>query len=456
MPEALFPFQKLGAEFLAQRRIALLADEMGLGKSAQAIHAADIINAQNILILCPASLRTNWIHEFKKFSTHDRPTTALYDSNSTPGSGIVTCSYDLTLRPEIHSKLSAVKWDLLCLDEAHYLTGVGAQRTKTVLGKEGLAHTAQRIWFLSGTPMRNHPGELWVMLYVAGLTKLSKEDFETQYCKIERKEVRRGSRTFWQTKITGANPSSVPDLKAMMAPILFRRKKLEVLPDMPPITVSEVTVPANPVDEEIYFHKEWRLRQSIAEMTRAQWEGMGVTDQTTDDEVVAMLDGLQTQLKLSRQYIGLQKVDGVVEMAREILTQESKLVIFAWHASVMKAIAHALEKDYGAELIYGGTSPEKRDRLVKKFQEAKWRCRVLVGQVLAAGTGITLTAARRALVVEPSWVPAENSQAVMRIHRIGQRDPCLVQYVMLDNNPVENRVMKALVRKTQDFVNIFG
>jgi SNF2 family DNA or RNA helicase len=301
--------------------------------------------------------------------------------------------------------------------------------------------------------MRNHPGELWPMMYCAGLTPLTHPQFVTRYCLTVREEVERG---MWRDKVVGTKPTMVPELRQALSSILLRRTKAEVMPEMPPITVSEVVVEPCEVDEEVYFHSMWRARQNVAEMVKAQLEGLA-SKAETDDALARLLTDMRAKMNDTRRYIGLQKVQGTIELARTMLEGGvQKLVIFAWHKDVMHQIAGALKEEYGAVQVYGETPPEKRDKFVQWFQNPTARCRVIVGQVLAAGVGYTLTAANHVLMVEPSWVPADNMQALMRVHRIGQTKPVTAQFVMLRGNAVEQRVMQTLRRKTEDFLAVFS
>ncbi|MEI7652610.1 MAG: SNF2-related protein, partial [Verrucomicrobiota bacterium] len=108
---------------------ALLADEMGLGKSCQTILAADMIGARDILVVCPASVRVNWEREFERFSPMYRPCTVLMSGkDKLPAGGVVICSYDML--QSFNHLLKARQWDVLVLDEAHYLKERSAQRTR--------------------------------------------------------------------------------------------------------------------------------------------------------------------------------------------------------------------------------------------------------------------------------------------------------------------------------------
>ena len=172
MAPKLFPYQIEGRDWLLNRKFALLADEPGLGKTAQVITALDKLNLQKILILCPAVARINWAREIKTWSTYSGDVSIIDGRNQhIDFGGIVISSYDLA------DCAPKGEWDLLVLDESHFLKSLETKRTRTVFASGGLAHHTKRIWALSGTPAPNHAGELWVLLYTFGITPLKYEDF---------------------------------------------------------------------------------------------------------------------------------------------------------------------------------------------------------------------------------------------------------------------------------------
>ena len=129
-----------------------------------------------------------------------------------------------------------------------------------------------------------------------------------------------------------------------------------------------------------------------------------------------------------------------------------KIVLFCVHKDVINSLEREL-KHHHAVTLYGGTPAAKRQNRVTRFQNDK-ACKVFIGQVQAAGTAITLTASHHVLFVESSWVPAENAQASMRCHRIGQTKPVNVQFVSIANS-IDQRIQRALMRKTKDLADLF-
>lgn len=454
---ALFPYQVDGARFLAQRSFALLADEMGLGKSAQSIRACDLLGARRILVLCPAIARINWSREFGRFSIYGLPARCLFTRTDrpSPGAGVTICSYDLLADKSIKAQLGSIQWEVLICDEAHYLKSTNAKRSNAVLGKTGLVHRAARTWLLTGTPMTQHPGDLWPMLYVSNTTSLNHEAFTAKFCT--------GRKTPFGWKITGANHSAIPELKSLLSKIMLRRRKADVLKDLPPITYSSITVEPGPVDTEIKIYELWRRAggdEKLRAIVDRQEETMAAAmeslkqSRTPLRDLLPILIGMEKSLSELRQYTGLAKCPAIVDMvSQELAAGTDKIVIFAVHKCVIETLREGLRK-FGAVTLYGGTPAAKRQYNIDKFQKNP-KCRVFIANIQAAGTSVTLTAACEALFVECDWTPANNAQAAMRVHRIGQQRPVRVRYAGLVDS-TDERVMDALRKKTRDELAIFG
>lgn len=164
------PYQKAGIHYAVEKGNVLIGDEMGLGKTPQSIGVANAIGAKKVLVLCPASIRLNWRREIKKWSTIPRvKVDAVLKASAGvhPCAHYVVCSYDLARNLDIHEVLCETDWDLLIIDEAHYLKSSDAQRTRAVFGggmkapfkNRHISDKAGKIVALTGTPLPNRPRE---------------------------------------------------------------------------------------------------------------------------------------------------------------------------------------------------------------------------------------------------------------------------------------------------------
>ena len=451
----LFPYQIEGGEWLASKAQALLADEMGLGKTAQAIRACDLTRSTKVLILCPAAARVNWLREFETFSI--LPRTFRIVKTRTPDLNhldSIICSYDLA--QDLNEHLKDHHFDALILDEGHFLKNHTSKRTKAVFGVAGLIRKAARCWVLSGTPAPNHAGELWPMLYTFGATPLKYEGFIKHFCNSYASPRGRGVRC-----ITGSKVQAIPELKVLLKKIMLRRKKEDVMTQLPPITYADVVVEAGFVDIDVESSLiQWlwpvdRRKELLEQLNKERQLLEDVTGQAGfGPGGMRLLEAMAQSVSTLRRYSGLQKVEPVVELIASELENNAyeKVVIFALHRDVIEGLRVRL-KAYKPVTLYGKTPPEQRQKNIDKFmREPKYR--VFIGNIHAAGTAITLTAAHNVVFIEQDWVPGNNAQAAMRCHRIGQTKPVLVRFIGLAGN-IDEKVSRILKQKARDLTEIF-
>lgn len=453
MTPPLYPFQKIGAQWLVENPLGLLADEMGVGKSAQVITACDLVDAQRICVITPSVARINWAREFAKFSPRGRRF-SIIDSTSMswPPNSSLIFSYETARRL---SRLISGPFDVLILDECQYIVNPEANRTQEIFGANGIAREAKRIWALSGTPAPNHAGEMWPLLYTFGATKLTRPQFIDKFCESYQMNGK--------TRVTGTKKATVPELRALMKPIMLRRRKEEVLPDMPPITFNDIVVEPGrvildvdcctslakfmiPDDRSLECYEEVMAQEQLVRNV-IETTGLGPAG-------MKALEALAPSISTLRMYAGAQKLDPAAELVSGELKSGAydKIVIFAHHRDVIEGLRTRLEK-FKPVTLYGGTPPEKRQQNIDNFQKNPY-CRVFIGNIRAAGPSITLTAAHQVLFVEQDWVPGYNAQAAMRVHRIGQKAPVFVRCLALAGG-VDEKISQALKRKMRELADIF-
>jgi SWI/SNF-related matrix-associated actin-dependent regulator 1 of chromatin subfamily A len=452
--ETLLPYQEEGARWLASRKFALLGDQMRLGKTPQSIRAADLIDAKPILVLCPAVARMNWDREFKKFSTRTLSIGVLLNGKTATkesGKDAVVCSYDLIQNAGVRRTLSQRNWQLIILDESHYLKSPEAKRTTSVLGKSGLCTNAARVWALSGTPAPNNASELWVMLRVFGVYAGSYDQFVREFCT--------GFNGPYGFQITGAK--NADKLREMLKPIMLRRTRKEVSSEYTEPRYSDVVVEPSELhiaDLESAFPQNINVpngwKNFKTEMTALEAElDAAIVNPDDSESVLRLLSSQIPHVASLRRYIGLLKVPAVVELVKQELDAGlQKIVIFAIHKQVVENLRVGL-KEYDAVTLYGGTDPAKRDRNIKRFQENP-KCRVFIGNIAACGIAIDLSAASDVLFVEADWVPMNNSQAAARVDNLKQTNTICVRFVGLAGS-IDEHVQRTLQRKTNELSKIF-
>jgi SWI/SNF-related matrix-associated actin-dependent regulator of chromatin subfamily A-like protein 1 len=443
------PYQIKGANFLASKNFSMLCDDMGLGKTVQAIAATDQLDdIESILIICPATVRENWQIEFDRWSMWGRDFTVAFNNQTNPTDFFI-CSYEYaTSRIK---DLKEIGYSAVIVDEAHYLKSFTAKRSKAVLGMQGLIHHCRRMWLLTGTPAPNDAGELWIYLVVFGVIDLPYGDFIAKYCLT--------ADTGFRVKVLGVKKEMLSELIAMMNKIMLRRKKEDVLKELPPITFSTQVISPGPVVLEESELMEYSINAQSQEVLAVKLESERAilnALREKNKEGFSFDDLAQNAKSIStlRKYSALQKIVPAIEIIASELeeNQYEKVVIFAYHTQVVKAVAEGLKK-FGVRVIAGFTSNRERDLNVKHFQN-KPNVRVFVGNIKAAGVGITLTAAHTVIFIEQSWVPAENAQAAMRCHRIGQEKPVFVRFLAV-RDFMDDLVTRTVEKKTEELSKIF-
>lgn len=439
----LFPYQREGAEWLAERKHALLADPMGLGKSAQAIAGADFAGAKKILVVCPASMREIWRHEFKKFSDISRSVHVLFGqtlNTKATAAGlhdtVIIASYDGATGKHFNT-LMQLEYDLLICDEAHFLKNPAAKRTKAVYGSKGnggLASRSKRVWLLTGTPSPNNPSELYPhcrVLFSEGFKNKNGQVFDKfgfirKFCVT----VNNG---FGEKIVGGKN---LPELKQRLSPFVLRRKKEDVLKDLPPARFDSLYLDAGKL----------QIPETEALIVRKALES---------DDPMRALEMVAQQVVTLRRYLGLAKAAPLAAWLKDQIEGGlEKVVIFAHHRDVLDALHEALRGVSQIARIDGSTNATKRMEQVEAFQRSA-EVKIFLGNLQAAGTGITLTAASDLIFAEHSWVPAENEQAAMRIHRIGQKNNVLIRYAVVAGS-LDERIAEVVRRKSAVIQQIFN
>lgn len=412
----LFPYQQAGVRHLAGRRSALLADDPGLGKTLQAIRACDVAMVLKVLVIAPAGVVENWKREIQKYRRGDWQA--------------VVVSYDKAV--DSHKRLLREEFDVLIIDEAHFLKGIAAKRTTRIYGKEAemgldaLASRAAQVWLLTGTPMPNHPAELYPHLRALHPEAIRSErtglpwtyaQFEEKYC-LKR-------HTGFGRAVCGSKNENL--LHKKLDGFMLRRRKGDVLKELPPLRFGELWLEGDVAG--IDFEEAEVVRKTLAEKGP---EGLR--------SIVAHVGSL-------RRITGMAKAQPAANWIADWLDStpaDKKLVVFAHHKDVIDTLYDKLHVQ--AVRVDGSMKQIERQRSVDRLQTDP-KVRVFIGQLTAAGTGITLTKASDLLFVESSWVPAEVEQAAQRIHRIGQTEPCLVRFAMLAGT-IDEDIQRAIARKT--------
>ena len=440
------PYQKGGIAFAQGREGTLIGDEMGLGKTIQAIGIINLDpSIKRALIVCPASLKINWSRELKKWLT--RPlTVGIADGKTWPEADIVVINYDvLTKRPEI----KAETWDLCVLDESHYIKNGKTGRTKHVVGhrpKQGdpiEPIRARRRVALTGTPILNRPVELFTTLnWLDPATWGSFFTFARRYCGAYQDKYG------WH--FDGA--SNLEELQQKLrTSVMVRRLKADVLTELPP--KRRQIVEMNSTSAAFKKAQSKILNDLMARFSelrdRAELAAAAGDEAAYQEAVEKLSEGAQVafeELSEVRHEIAVTKMSACVDFIRDALDSSEKIVVFAHHKDMVDGLMQGLA-EFNPVAVTGSTSMVDRQAAVDAFQGDP-KVRVFVGNIKAAGVGLTLTAASHVIFCELDFVPGWISQAEDRCHRIGQRDSVLVQHLVLDGT-IDAWLAKMLVAKQE-------
>ena len=442
-------------ERLARHRAVLLCDDPGLGKTLQALTAAYELSAGRILVVCPAGARLVWQREIARWLPQwDNRTFVVqpgmgpkevHQRIAHPGFLILVVAYDemSKIESKLPAQIAAASWDLLILDEAHYLKNP-SNRTKAIYGPAGDAAGIQaschHVILLTGTPTPNHAGELFQHVRTFWPNQiLTRKNRPMNLPEFEDRFTRYRD-TVYGRQVTGSKNQA--ELRTALHDVVLRRRKDEVLPELPPLILQDI-----PLDRDRTAAQLTGPVQQLA--TRLIWS---LTKGTDGDLLKALRtpDGALTTL---RRELGELKVQPTIRWVQERMNSTSKLLLFAWHHSVIEHLRRGLA-EFDPVVITGETTPVGRANAIDMFQN-RAGVRVFIGQVLAAGTAITLTAANEVAIVEPSWVPGDNVQAICRAHRLGQRDSVLASFLYLPGT-LDERIMATFRRKAVEISELQG
>jgi SNF2 family DNA or RNA helicase len=396
---------------------------MGLGKTIQTIgwlrHRRQ---ARPVIIVCPTSVRLGWQREVKAWlgETVFLPFGTRADHSGYADQPFVIIHYDILYAWV--DWLRSLKPRVVVIDEAHYIKTNKAVRTRAV---KQLVRGVPHLIGLTGTPIVNRPIEAFNILQLIDKTAVPNWRTYTQrYC---------GPRHngFGWTYNGATHTQELHD--KLTATVMLRRRKADVLTDLPAKLRSFVPIEIDNRDDYTAAERDFlawvRDKEGQAAARRARRA-------QTLTRVTALRD-LAAKGKLA------QAVDWIADVV-----ETTKLVVFAVHREMIDTVYRKFNRI--AVKIAGDVNEKERQQAIERFQGDP-NCRLFVGQIQAAGTGITLTAASHIAFLELPWTPGELLQAEDRCHRIGQRDQVTVYYLLAASTIDED--MAHLIDRKREVLN---
>ena len=390
-------YQEWGVKYIVSQRRVLLGDEMGLGKTVQAIAA--MVHLRNggsthFAVVCPASVLTNWCRETAKHSdlnvikVHGSGKEAALQEWIAKG-GVAVTTYETTSSFDIGDSLRLA---MLTVDEAHYIKNSGAQRTVNV---KKLCARADRLLFMTGTALENRVGEMASLITVLNPTVSS--------------EI-----------APMLSLSSAPKFREAVAPVYYRRKREDVLTELPELIESLEWCDLTPEEKKVY--REAVAEQNFMAARRVSWN----------------VDDLSHSSKAQR----------MLELIGEAKEQGRKILIFSFFLDTVAKVASLLGESC-TEPITGSVSPSRRQEIIDGFDKAGPGT-ALIAQIQSGGTGLNIQSASVVIICEPQIKPSIENQAISRAYRMGQTRSVLV-YRLLCDDTVDERILKMLAQKQGEF-----
>lgn len=390
-------YQEWGVKYTLHQKRVLLGDEMGLGKTIQAIAAMVSLKntgATHFMVVCPASVLANWYREINKHSNlsaikihGDTRLTCL--KKWVEEGGVAVTTYETVSHFSFEDSFT---FTLLVVDEAHYIKNPQALRTKNV--KKLISRTT-RLMFMTGTALENKVDE---MISLIGMLNPNVA-----------------------AEVRGLEALSfAPKFKKAVTSVYYRRKREDVLAELPELIENKEWCTLSPQEEEIYENSI--LQRKFIEARRLSWN----------------VSNLSESIKAKR----------MIEIIEEAEKDNRKVIVFSFFLETLRKISDFLG-DRCVGVINGSVSPQERQALIDKFDSSS-AGKVLVAQIVSGGTGLNIQTASVVIICEPQFKPSTENQAISRAYRMGQTRNVLVHRLLCENT-IDERITGILEDKQQIF-----
>ncbi len=390
-------YQTWGVKYILHQEKVLLGDEMGLGKTVQAIAAMVSLRntgATHFCVVCPASVLSNWCREIRKHSRlrvvkmHGSDRQAALADWIASG-GVLVTTYETTAHLQL---AETFRYAMLVVDEAHYIKNPETIRSSNVVR---ISRQADRILFMTGTALENNVSEMVTLMRLLNPAVAD--------------------------SVQGMEAlSAAPVFREKIAPVYYRRKREDVLKELPELIEKEEWCTLS--EEEEQYYEEAVLRRSYARVRRVSWD---IEDLTQSAKAQRMLEIIVDAEKEGR-----------------------KIIVFSFFLETLQKVSQLLG-DRCSPVINGSVSPAQRQKIIDDFDCAPAGT-VLVAQIQSGGTGLNIQSASVVILCEPQFKPSIENQAISRAYRMGQTRNVLV-YRLLCEETVDEKIMEMLHDKQAIF-----
>ena len=390
-------YQEWGVKYTLHQSRVLLGDEMGLGKTIQAIAAMVSLRntgATHFVVVCPASVITNWCREIRKMSLlsvtkiHGAGRASAFKAWLKSG-GVAVTTYETTSHFKMDNNF---KFTLLVVDEAHYIKNPEARRTVNV---KNISNHAERLLFMTGTALENKVDEM------ISLIQILQPSIASQVAGM-------------------AFMASAPQFREKVAPVYYRRKREDVLTELPELIESKEWCTMLTEEEQVY--EQTILSKRYADARRVSWN----------------VDDLQNSSKAKR----------LLEIIEEAEDDGRKVIVFSFFLDTIRKITELLGNKC-LNPINGSVTPQRRQEIIDEFDISPAGT-VLAAQIQSGGTGLNIQSASVVILCEPQFKPSIENQAISRAYRMGQARNVLV-YRLLCENTIDEKITSLLESKQAIF-----
>lgn len=458
-----FEFQHAAVEYGVTRPSGnvIVGDAPGVGKTPEGVGIdnfwrLDVRRRCRTLAVVPASLRLNWEREVWKWSTQPSVRTYVVKKSSDgidPNADWVIVSYSLLRNPALHAAIMELRWDHLILDEAHALKEPkGNVQVRAVTGwrdngvdRFGVAEMAEHISLLSGTMLPNQPDEVYNAMRLLDWPSIdgaSLADFRDAYYDFgsgmirgpvwDKKKQAYVNKAHWSDHVRNV-PTNLEDLQwRLRKHLMIRRTKRQkdMKMQLPPRQWNPFALDVTGAIKKAFKHPGWKEVEALYDLDPENFES-----------AIAFDGAAATAIR----ELGEAKAPGVASYVEELLAEGRKVVVGAWHRSVLAILRERLER-YGLVYMDGSTSVTRRQAAVDAFQDRD-EIRVALGQIKSIGEGWTLTAAEDVVNAEPRSTPGVNDQLFDRIDRHGQTGERTMCHLPIVPGTLDERMVARAVER---------
>ena len=416
IPKVPFPlrdYQVDGIKFLVNQKNLLLADEMGLGKTIQTIVAIRILlknkEIKNCLIVVPVSLISNWVHEFKIWGDLFKPRVVTGSQKKrktiykmqTP---VLIVSYE-SLRNDIEFVKENTNYDLVVIDEAQRIKNDGSILSKCI---KKIPRSFS--WALTGTPLENNINDVSSIFGFIQPKVISKYDFPRE-------------------------------IKSKIDPYTIRRRKREVLKDLPDVIEQEIRLRMSDKQWETYENTRIERYKYIKELEKKE-RISGILALITELKKIVNFDPITDKSS---------KAEYIVDILEEKLLLNEKVIIFSQYVKTLEYLEKYLSK-FNTNLYHGGLSHKERDKLISNFKQSE-KGQVFLISLKAGGVGLNLQEASTVILFDRWWNPAVEDQAIGRADRFGRKGSLhVIKFITVDT--IEEKIEELILEKQKLFNTI--